>query len=64
MEKTLCGESKNLKRKVNGGLDEEYVLMINELNFVGRIDEIRQGGRGGGLFIVNFFSSFFSPVLA
>ena len=57
MEKTLCGERKNLKRKVNGGLDEEYVLMINELNFVGRIDEIRQGGRGG-----DFLSLISSPV--
>ena len=63
MEKTLCGERKNQKRNVNGGLDEKYVLMMNELNLTDGLTIFGRGAKGG-LFIVNFFSSFFSPVLA
>ena len=60
----MRGKEKNLKRNVNVGLDEEYVLMINELNLTDGLTRFGRGGRGGGLFIVSFFSSFFSPVLA
>lgn len=38
---------KNLKRNVNGGLDEEYVLMINELNLTDGLTRFGRGGEGG-----------------
>ena len=47
MEKTLCGERKNLKRNVNGGLDEEYVLTMNELKLTEGLTIFGRGAGGG-----------------
>ena len=46
----MRGKEKNLKRNVNVGLDEEYVLMINELNLTDGLTRFGRGGRGGGTF--------------
>ena len=56
MEKTLCGERKNQKRNVNGGLDEKYVLMMNELNLTDGLTIFGRGARG------DFLSLISSPV--